>query len=74
MCEENALETSQCHMAWKNQYPVLFADKLYRQHGIHRDPSYDLRSVCLAPLQMALETRRPKFVTLALNGMHVSLI
>ncbi|XP_055681936.1 brefeldin A-inhibited guanine nucleotide-exchange protein 3 isoform X2 [Lutzomyia longipalpis] len=45
-------------------------DKLCRQHGIHRDPSYDLRSVCLAPFQMALETRRPKFVTLALNGMH----
>lgn len=49
-----------------------FADKLYRQHGIHRDPSYELRAVCLTAIQMALETKRAKFITLALNGMHVS--
>lgn len=49
-----------------------FVDKLYRQHGIHRDPSYELRAVCLTAIQMALETKRPKFISLALNGMHVS--
>lgn len=26
------------------------------------------------PLQMALETRRPKFMTMALNGMHVRTV
>lgn len=46
-------------------------DKLFRQHGMHRDPSFELRAVCLAPLQLALDTRRPKFTTLALNGIHV---
>ncbi|XP_021695176.1 brefeldin A-inhibited guanine nucleotide-exchange protein 3 [Aedes aegypti] len=45
-------------------------DKLLRQHGIHRDPSYELRSVCFTALQMALETKRPKFVTYGLNGLH----
>lgn len=50
------------------------SDKLQRQHGIHRDPSYELRSVCLTAMQMALDTRRPKFVTLALNGTHVSIL
>lgn len=47
-------------------------DKLYRQHGMHRDPSYELRSICLAPLQAALDLRRSKFTTMALNGIHVS--
>lgn len=55
----------------KNKNISLFADKLYRQHGIHRDPSYELRTVCLTAIQMALETKRPKFVAIALNGMHV---
>ncbi|TMW41854.1 hypothetical protein DOY81_013065, partial [Sarcophaga bullata] len=45
--------------------------KLYRQHGIHRDPSHELRSVCFTALQMALDTKRPKFVTMGLNGLHV---
>ncbi|XP_055389685.1 brefeldin A-inhibited guanine nucleotide-exchange protein 3 [Condylostylus longicornis] len=45
-------------------------DKLYRQHGIHRDPSHELRSVCLTALQMALETKRPKYITMGLNGLH----
>lgn len=58
-----------------NYFPYLhFIDKLYRQHGIHRDPSYELRTVCLTAIQMALETKRPKFVAIALNGMHVSLL
>ncbi|XP_059616193.1 brefeldin A-inhibited guanine nucleotide-exchange protein 3 [Phlebotomus argentipes] len=63
-------EATGTKLAYLKQAAQCAHDKLYRQHGIHRDPSYDLRSVCLAPLQMALETRRPKFVTLALNGMH----
>ncbi|XP_055842958.1 brefeldin A-inhibited guanine nucleotide-exchange protein 3 [Episyrphus balteatus] len=45
-------------------------DKLYRQHGIHRDPSHELRSVCFTALQMALDTKRPKFITMGLNGLH----
>lgn len=49
-------------------------DKLYRQHGTHRDSSYELRAVCLTAIQMALETKRPKFISLALNGMHVSFV
>lgn len=53
---------------------MLFSiDKLYRQHGSHRDSSYELRAVCLTAIQIALETKRPKFITLALNGMHVSI-
>lgn len=47
-------------------------DKLNRQHGTHRDASYELRSVCLTAVQMALDTKRSKFTSLALNGMHVS--
>lgn len=47
-------------------------EKLNRQHGNHRDASYELRSVCLTAIQMALETKRSKFTSLALNGMHVS--
>lgn len=60
-----------CHLrnSAQNAY-----DKLHRQHGIHRDPSYELRTVCLTAMQMALETRRPKFVTMALNGIHVRTI
>lgn len=53
-----------------NQFSI--PDKLYRQHGIHRDPSHELRSVCFTALQMALDTKRPKFVTMGLNGLHVS--
>uniref|UniRef100_A0A182MKZ8 SEC7 domain-containing protein n=1 Tax=Anopheles culicifacies TaxID=139723 RepID=A0A182MKZ8_9DIPT len=45
-------------------------EKLSRQHGMHRDPSYELRSVCFTALQMALETKRPKFITFGLNGLH----
>ena len=49
----------------------LLVDKIQRQQGVHRDPSYELRTVCLTAMQMALDTRRPKFVTMALNGIHV---
>lgn len=53
-------------------YRIYPSDKLQRQHGTHRDASYELRAVCLTSIQMALETKRPKFISLALNGMHVS--
>lgn len=53
-------------------FVVSILDKLQRQHGTHRDASYELRAVCLTAIQMALETKRPKFTSLALNGMHVS--
>lgn len=52
--------------------PFFLTDKLHRQHGTHRDTSYELRSVCFTAIQMALETKRQKFISLALNGMHVS--
>lgn len=52
----------------------IYLDKLQRQHGTHRDASYELRAVCLTAIQMALETKRPKFISLALNGMHVRRI
>lgn len=53
-------------------FKFLQLDKLYRQHGIHRDPAHELRSVCFTALQVALDTKRPKFVTMGLNGLHVS--
>lgn len=60
-----------CHRLIDSSYPL---DKLQRQHGTHRDASYELRTVCLTAIQMALETKRPKFISLALNGMHVSAL
>lgn len=53
-------------------YHYYYSDKLNRQHGTHRDASYELRSVCFTAIQMALETKRMKFIHIALNGMHVS--
>uniref|UniRef100_A0A1B0FLI6 SEC7 domain-containing protein n=1 Tax=Glossina morsitans morsitans TaxID=37546 RepID=A0A1B0FLI6_GLOMM len=57
------------HNALRQTAQIAY-DKLYRQHGIHRDPSHELRSVCFIALQMALDTKRPKFVTMGLNGLH----
>ncbi|XP_013116379.2 brefeldin A-inhibited guanine nucleotide-exchange protein 3 [Stomoxys calcitrans] len=57
------------HNALRQTAQIAY-DKLYRQHGIHRDPSHELRSVCFTALQMALDTKRPKFVTMGLNGLH----
>lgn len=54
------------------QSAQLAHDKLFRQHGTHRDPSYELRAICLTPLQYALDTRKQKFTTMALNGIHVT--
>lgn len=39
---------------------------------MHRDPSYELRSVCFIALKMALDSKRSNLITLGLNGMHVS--
>ncbi|XP_058064103.1 brefeldin A-inhibited guanine nucleotide-exchange protein 3 [Anopheles bellator] len=52
------------------QAAQIAQEKLSRQHGLNRDHSYELRSVCFTALQMALETKRPKFVTYGLNGLH----
>ncbi|EDW86315.1 uncharacterized protein Dwil_GK15780 [Drosophila willistoni] len=57
------------HNALRQTAQIAY-DKLYRQHGIHRDPSHELRSVCFTALQMALDTKRPKFITMGLNGLH----
>ncbi|XP_036221148.2 brefeldin A-inhibited guanine nucleotide-exchange protein 3 [Bactrocera oleae] len=57
------------HNALRQTAQIAY-DKLYRQHGIHRDPAHELRSVCFTALQMALDTKRPKFVTMGLNGLH----
>lgn len=63
-----------CKFSQLNDLFTLFfwTDKLHRQHGTHRDTSYELRSVCFTAIQMAFETKRQKFISLALNGMHVS--
>lgn len=46
-------------------------DLLSTQQGTTRDPSHELRRVCFLPLQIALETKRPKLISLSLNGFHV---
>jgi hypothetical protein len=56
--------------AHKN-FPSVNLDKLYRQHGMHRDPSHELRSVCFIALKMALDSKRSNLISLGLNGMHV---
>ncbi|CAG4960165.1 unnamed protein product [Parnassius apollo] len=40
------------------------------QESNARRQSYELRRVCLLPLQIALETKRPRLVTYALQGFH----
>ncbi|XP_045513105.1 brefeldin A-inhibited guanine nucleotide-exchange protein 3 isoform X1 [Pieris brassicae] len=35
-----------------------------------RRPSYECRRACLQPLQLALETKRPRLVAFALQGFH----
>lgn len=47
-------------------------DLLSTQQGTTRDPSHELRRVCFLPLQIALETKRPKLISLSLNGFHVN--
>ncbi|KAJ2945744.1 hypothetical protein O0L34_g587 [Tuta absoluta] len=40
------------------------------QESSGRRASYDLRRVCLLPLQIALESKRPRLVAFALQGFH----
>ncbi|XP_026746313.1 brefeldin A-inhibited guanine nucleotide-exchange protein 3 [Trichoplusia ni] len=45
-------------------------EALCMQESNARRPSYELRRACLLPLQTALETKRPRLVTYALQGFH----
>lgn len=49
-----------------------FIDLLQSQQSLLRDPAHELRSKCFGVFQTALETRKSKFVSLALTGLHVS--
>ncbi|KAJ0174537.1 hypothetical protein K1T71_009645 [Dendrolimus kikuchii] len=40
------------------------------QESNARRPSFELRRACLLPLQIALETKRPRLVSYALQGFH----
>lgn len=53
---------------------IDYLDKLFRQHGMHRDSPYELRSVCFIALKMALDSKRSNLITMGLNGMHVSFL
>ncbi|GBP90557.1 Brefeldin A-inhibited guanine nucleotide-exchange protein 3 [Eumeta japonica] len=43
---------------------------LCMQESSHKRPSCEVRKACLLPLQIALESKRPKLVSFALSGFH----
>ena len=47
---------------------------LQSQNSLLREPAHELRAKCFNVFQIALETRKSKFVANALSGFHVSEI
>lgn len=52
--------------------PII--DLLQNQNSLLREPAHELRAKCFNVFQIALETKKSKFVALALSGFHVKII